>query len=115
VLRDSTTGEEENVPAAGLFVMIGAEPHTDWLPPGVRARQVGLHPHRKRRRRFRVFSRPPPVARDRFARGVCGGRRKARFDEASRLRRGRGVDCDSLRPRAPRDEGLGELRTSSDP
>ena len=35
VLRDSTTGEEENVPAAGMFVMIGAEPHTDWFPPEI--------------------------------------------------------------------------------
>ncbi len=35
VLRDTTTGEEENIPAAGLFVMIGAEPHTDWLPPEI--------------------------------------------------------------------------------
>jgi thioredoxin reductase (NADPH) len=31
-LRDSTTGDSRTVPAAGLFVMIGARPHTDWLP-----------------------------------------------------------------------------------
>ncbi len=30
-LRDDTTGATEVVPAAGLFVLIGAEPHTEWL------------------------------------------------------------------------------------
>jgi thioredoxin reductase (NADPH) len=33
VLR--TGGEEETVPAEGLFLMIGARPHTDWLPAEV--------------------------------------------------------------------------------
>jgi thioredoxin reductase (NADPH) len=32
VLRESTTGAEETVAADGLFVLIGAHPHTDWLP-----------------------------------------------------------------------------------
>jgi thioredoxin reductase (NADPH) len=32
VLRDRRTGGEETVPAAALFVMIGATPHADWLP-----------------------------------------------------------------------------------
>ena len=32
VLEDTVSGVTENVPAAGLFVLIGAEPHTDWLP-----------------------------------------------------------------------------------
>jgi len=31
VLRRCDTGATEEVPAAALFVMIGAEPHTDWL------------------------------------------------------------------------------------
>lgn len=35
VLRDRAGGSEETVPADGLFVMIGARPHTDWLPPEV--------------------------------------------------------------------------------
>jgi thioredoxin reductase (NADPH) len=34
-LRDVSSGEEETVPAAGLFLMIGAHPHTDWLPAEV--------------------------------------------------------------------------------
>ncbi|HEY6762081.1 MAG TPA: FAD-dependent oxidoreductase [Baekduia sp.] len=32
VLRDGVTGEEETVTADALFVLIGARPHTDWLP-----------------------------------------------------------------------------------
>jgi thioredoxin reductase (NADPH) len=31
-LRDQRSGETESVPAAGLFVLIGAEPFTGWLP-----------------------------------------------------------------------------------
>jgi thioredoxin reductase (NADPH) len=36
VLRDRVSGAEEVVAADALFVMIGAEPHTAWLPSGVR-------------------------------------------------------------------------------
>ncbi len=32
VLRDRAAGRDETVPAAALFVMIGATPHADWLP-----------------------------------------------------------------------------------
>jgi thioredoxin reductase (NADPH) len=35
VLRDRAQGSEEKVDADGLFLMIGARPHTDWLPPEV--------------------------------------------------------------------------------
>ena len=35
VLEDSASGTTETVPAAGLFVLIGAEPHTGWLPDGI--------------------------------------------------------------------------------
>jgi thioredoxin reductase (NADPH) len=34
-LRDNATGEVERVEAGGLFLMIGAVPHTDWLPENV--------------------------------------------------------------------------------
>ena len=36
VLRGTCTGAEETVDADALFVLIGADPHTDWLPPEVR-------------------------------------------------------------------------------
>ena len=35
VLRDRMDGSEETVDANGLFLMIGARPHTDWLPPDI--------------------------------------------------------------------------------
>jgi thioredoxin reductase (NADPH) len=35
VLRDHAGGGEETVDADGLFLMIGARPHTGWLPPEV--------------------------------------------------------------------------------
>jgi thioredoxin reductase (NADPH) len=35
VLQNRLTGKTETVPAAALFVLIGATPHTDWLPPQV--------------------------------------------------------------------------------
>jgi thioredoxin reductase (NADPH) len=35
VLRKCGTDQEETVPAAGLFLMIGAHPHTEWLPAEV--------------------------------------------------------------------------------
>jgi thioredoxin reductase (NADPH) len=30
-IANTQTGEQQSVPAAGLFIFIGAEPHTDWL------------------------------------------------------------------------------------
>jgi thioredoxin reductase (NADPH) len=35
LIRDRAAGTTERVPAAALFVMIGAEPHTDWLRDSV--------------------------------------------------------------------------------
>lgn len=35
VLRDREAGSEETVDADDLFLMIGARPHTEWLPPEV--------------------------------------------------------------------------------
>ena len=35
VLRDRTTGDLDEVPAAGLFILIGAAPRTAWLPPEI--------------------------------------------------------------------------------
>ncbi len=36
MLRDGATGADEEVAAEALFVMIGAQPHTEWLPDDVR-------------------------------------------------------------------------------
>jgi thioredoxin reductase (NADPH) len=42
LLRDRDSGETELVPAAGLFVLIGAQPFTSWLPESVRRDQWGF-------------------------------------------------------------------------
>lgn len=34
-LEDTRTGERERVPAYGLFLLLGAEPHCDWIPGGI--------------------------------------------------------------------------------
>jgi len=39
-LRDRASGRTEAVPAAGLFILIGAQPHTEWLPAEI-ARDPG--------------------------------------------------------------------------
>jgi thioredoxin reductase (NADPH) len=35
VLQTSPSGETRTVPAAALFIFIGVQPHTDWLPPTI--------------------------------------------------------------------------------
>ncbi|WP_040339806.1 FAD-dependent oxidoreductase [Candidatus Blastococcus massiliensis] len=42
VLRDRSSGELEKVGAYGLFLMIGAQPHTQWLPPTVERDAAGF-------------------------------------------------------------------------
>ncbi len=34
-LEDTRTGERDRVAAYGLFLLLGAEPHCDWVPPGI--------------------------------------------------------------------------------
>jgi thioredoxin reductase (NADPH) len=34
-LRDCVSGRTETVPAAALFILVGAEPHTSWLPAAI--------------------------------------------------------------------------------
>jgi len=41
-LRNQTTGETWTVPAAALFVLIGAQPHTQWLPPSIQRDSHGF-------------------------------------------------------------------------
>lgn len=42
VLRDRVTGHEATVSAGGLFIMIGARPHTDWLPAEIARDERGF-------------------------------------------------------------------------
>jgi thioredoxin reductase (NADPH) len=41
-LRDELTGETEDVPAAAVFVLIGAEPRTQWLPDNIERDRWGF-------------------------------------------------------------------------
>ncbi|MEU9872601.1 FAD-dependent oxidoreductase [Actinomadura sp. NPDC048021] len=40
-LADRAAGATEHVPAAALFIMIGGEPHTRWLPDGIACDEQG--------------------------------------------------------------------------
>jgi thioredoxin reductase (NADPH) len=42
VLHESSTGETRRVAAAALFVLIGAQPHTAWLPDSIQRDQHGF-------------------------------------------------------------------------
>ncbi len=42
VLRDKNSSEEETVAADALFVLIGADPHTDWLPDEIARERHGF-------------------------------------------------------------------------
>ena len=42
MLRDRSADREETVEAGGLFIMIGAHPRTDWLPPGLQRDAEGF-------------------------------------------------------------------------
>jgi thioredoxin reductase (NADPH) len=42
LLRDRDSGQTELVPAAGLFVLIGAQPFTGWLPEAIKRDQWGF-------------------------------------------------------------------------
>ena len=41
-LEDVGTGAREQVAAQGLFLLLGAEPHCDWLPPGIARDERGF-------------------------------------------------------------------------
>ncbi|HSH21447.1 MAG TPA: NAD(P)/FAD-dependent oxidoreductase, partial [Candidatus Caenarcaniphilales bacterium] len=41
VLRDNSHGVDEEVPTSGVFILIGAEPRTGWLPAEVRRDERG--------------------------------------------------------------------------
>lgn len=42
VIQDSASAETLTVPAQALFVLIGAQPHTEWLPASVQRDQQGF-------------------------------------------------------------------------
>ncbi len=90
-LHDRLHDKTEQIPAAALFVQIGGEPRTQWLPDPARAR---LHPDRARRRAGRrgsvaVATRSrASSARDLHTRHFRRRRRPLPLDQAGCVRRG---------------------------
>ena len=41
-VRDTRSGDEVDRPCRGLFLLLGAEPHCDWLPPSVARDERGF-------------------------------------------------------------------------
>jgi len=91
LLRDRDSGQTERVPAAGLFILIGAQPFTGWLPGAIRTRhRSGLAP-----------AAGSLAAGDHHPGRVRCRRRPARLDETRGRRRGRWLNRDPPHPRLP--------------
>ena len=95
----------EQVPAAALFVLIGGEPRTQWLPDTIQLERGYIRPGatwyatgpcRPVGRSIAPRSRSRPRARR-----VRGRRRPLPFDQAGRVRRRRRRDRGPPRPRVP--------------
>ncbi len=86
-VRDTTSGEESTRECRGLFLLLGAEPHCDWLPPALARDERGFVltgrdiPTRLVGRR--AAAREP---RDHRARGLRRRGHPGRVDEAGRRR-----------------------------
>ena len=100
VLRERATGEEETVAADALFVLIGARPHSDWLPADIARDTHGFlltgaeladgYDWPLERRPLSLETSMPGRAR--------GRRRTTRLSQTGGLRGGRGRDRRAARP-----------------
>ena len=61
-LRDVRSGGSRVLECPAVFVFIGAQPRTDWLPREHRRRFQGVHPHRRRCRPIRPLAPDGPRA-----------------------------------------------------
>ncbi len=95
--------ERETVRAEAMFLFVGAEPHTGWLPSEVARDRWGFVPHGEggERKLPRGIGPGAPPFRDQRARDLRRRRREARIGEALRGRRGGGLDGHPLDPRVP--------------
>ena len=78
ILQDTNTGSTQTVPASALVVLIGAVPHTGWLPPPIGRDAHRVHPDRKR---------PPPGRQPRGQVDPAASAAPARDQHARRIRR----------------------------
>ena len=97
-VRDTTTGVQELLESAGLFVLIGSQPRHRVAPPICEARRVGIHSDRSRGR-----SGPGRDDCVEPARSLRRGRCTPRINQTSRLRRRRGRDRHQPDPPIPRE------------
>ena len=106
VLRDREDGRTERLPTSGLFVMIGAEPRTDWLDGTVAsATKVDSSspvPRSTAPTRRNVAPRAcPHAAGDEHARSLRRRRRPPRLDQTRHDRDGRRRNGDPAHPPVP--------------
>ena len=96
-VRDTTTGVQELLESAGLFVLIGSQPRTEWLPPSVSATSGDSSSPVARQERTR------PRRLRRACRSLRRGRCTPRIDQTRCLSRRRGRDRDQPSPSIPAD------------
>jgi thioredoxin reductase (NADPH) len=46
ILEDRVSGVTQTIPATAVFVLIGAEPRTQWLPDGIERDRLDRDPSR---------------------------------------------------------------------
>ena len=74
-VRDSATGREQIEPADGLFVLIGADPHSDWLADTVERDSKGFLLTGPDLSHWQLDR--PPLSQETSAHGVFAARRRA--------------------------------------
>jgi thioredoxin reductase (NADPH) len=63
VVKDRASGATETVPAGALFILIGAQPHTSWLPEAIQRDQPGfILRHRPARQHAEAVAARPGAA-----------------------------------------------------
>ena len=103
LVRDRSSGAEERLAATGLFVMIGAEPNTEWLDGVVQRDEHGfILTGRDVERRGMAAGEGTGAARDERPGRVRRGRRTPRLGQARDDGDGRGRHGRPTRARVPR-------------
>src|SRR5689334_22985789 len=101
LLRNRDSGQTEGTPAAGLFILIGAQPFTIWLPEAIQRDQWGFILTGPDTGQDWPLQRAPFPAGDHHPRRVRRRRRPARRDKTRGLRRRRGLNRHPPHPRLP--------------
>ena len=90
-VRDTNSGEESTRECRGLFLLLGAEPRCDWLPPSVERDERGFVLTGRDIPTRRWVDGLPPANLETTVPGVfAAGRHPGRLDEAGRGRQRRG-------------------------